>query len=205
MQILFEDEDIIIINKPFGIPATDTALKERLNQKIYIVHRLDTQTTGVLVLAKNQKTAADLCKIIADKNFKKHYLAVVSGECEDTGTMEDELFFDRLKNKSFVAKKERKGTKHASLTYEKVAQKDDLTLVRVNLLTGRTHQIRVQFSSRKMALFGDGKYGSRHNGDIALHCESVEFTHPEKHTKVHITCSPQKDKTPWNAFFGLNE
>ena len=200
MQVLFEDEDIIIINKPFGIPTTDTALEEHLNKKVYVVHRLDTQTTGVLALAKNQKTAADLCKIIADKNFKKHYLAVVSGECEDTGTMEDELFFDRLKNKSFVAKKERKGTKHAVLTYEKIAQKDDLALVKINLLTGRTHQIRVQFSSRKMALYGDGKYGSRYNGDIALHCFSVEFLHPKKHTIVHITCSPEKDKTPWNAF-----
>ena len=124
----------------------------------------------------------------------------MSGECQESGEMQDELFFDRLKNKSFVVKKERKGTKHAALTYERVAQKDELTLVRVNLLTGRTHQIRVQFSSRKMALFGDGKYGSRYNGDIALHCESVEFTHPKKHTKVHITCPPQKDKTPWNVF-----
>lgn len=205
MHVLFEDEDIIIINKPFGVPTTDTAISQRLNEKVYIVHRLDTQTTGVLVLAKNQKSASELSKAIANRNFKKEYLAVVSGECPESDTLEDELFFDKVKNKSFVVKKARKGTKHASLSFEKLKTKDDLSLVKILLHTGRTHQIRVQFASRKMSLFGDGKYGSVKNGKIALHCYSVEFEHPTKHTIVHITCPPPTNQTAWNIFGDFDE
>lgn len=205
MQVLFNDEDVIIINKPFGIPTTDTVLSEKLNEKVYVVHRLDTQTTGVLVLAKNQKSAAELSKAIANRNFSKEYLAVVSGECPESDTLEDELFFDKVKNKSFVAKKERKGTKHASLSFEKLNTKDDLSLVKIQLHTGRTHQIRVQFASRKMPLFGDGKYGSVKNGKIALHCYSIKFEHPTKHTIVHIACPPPSNETAWDIFGNFYE
>lgn len=202
IEILFEDNDIVCLLKPYGAECEKEIpqmLKEKCGE-IYPVHRLDALTRGVMVYAKTKKSAAFLSKEINDNNFKKEYLAVVSGTLSGEGVMEDELFFDRQKRKSFVSKKARNGTKHAKLEYFTLANSDDLTLVLIKLITGRTHQIRVQFSSRGFPLYADGKYGDKHNGKLNLFCKSISFTHPTKHTNIHISESPCVTQNAWNLF-----
>lgn len=202
LQILYKDNDIIAVNKPCTVPVNEEGVKSLVSEygPVFIVHRLDTPTTGILILARNQKSAGEISKSITSGDFKKTYLAVVEGDCPENGDLEDELFFDRRKNKSFAVSRARGGTKHASLSFSRLEKKENLSLVKINLKTGRTHQIRVQFASRKIPLFGDGKYGSRLNGNLALHCTEIEFPHPKKRTIVHVTCPPPTNETPWNIF-----
>ena len=173
MEILFEDGQIAVIVKPAGMASQltprgndcVTALRAHTGGEIFAVHRLDTPTTGVMVYAKTKKAAAFLSKEMAEGRFQKEYLALVHGRPEDpSGDMEDWLFKD-ARNKTYVVKRERKGVKKAILSYETLQTRADetygtLSLVRIRLQTGRTHQIRVQFASRKMPVLGDGKYGA---------------------------------------------
>ena len=202
IEILFEDKDIVCLLKPYGAECEKEIpqmLKEKCGE-IYPVHRLDALTTGVMVYAKTKKSAAFLSKEIAENKFEKEYLAVVSGTLSGEGVMVDELFFDRQKRKSFVCKKARNCTKHAELEYFTLANREDITLVLIKLITGRTHQIRAQFSSRGFPLYADGKYGDKHNGKLNLFCKSISFTHPTKHTNVHISASPCLTENAWNLF-----
>lgn len=148
--------------------------------EIYPVHRLDKEVGGVMVFAKDKKTAAFLSSQVSDRTMEKEYLAVVEGApTEREGQMEDLLFFDRSKNKAFTVKRERKGVKKAILTYRLLDEEKGLSLLRIRLLTGRTHQIRVQLSSRKMPIVGDRRYGSkRESGIIALWSCYISFVHP---------------------------
>lgn len=202
IQILYEDKDIVACVKPVGISSEDELpglLMEQTNSKIYTLNRLDVPVGGVMVYAKNKQAAAKYSHIIArGDDFEKTYLAVCEGAFEQkSGVMEDILFKDSRKNKSFVVKRERKGTKKAVLQYEVKDEKQYngkvFSLVQITLQTGRSHQIRVQFASRRHPLLGDGKYGSKVNCDIALfsHCIRVnDFVF-------------QKDKPdgfPWNLF-----
>ena len=151
-------------------------LKEQLGGEIYPVHRLDRQVGGVMVYARTQKAAAELSRAIQQGTMKKEYLAVVHGDPqEDAGEMQDLLLHDARKNKSYVVSRMRAGVKKARLSYRVLAREEDRTLVQVRLFTGRTHQIRVQFASRKLPLIGDGRYGGG-SGDIALW--SVRLTFP---------------------------
>ena len=192
MEILLEDDDIVVIVKPAGMASQlsptgmdcVTALRERTGGEIYPVHRLDTPARGVMVYAKNKAAAAFLSQEIAEGRFYKEYAALVHGRPEPPeGTMEDWLFKDRG-NKTFVVKRERKGVKKALLTYrtEKTFSTErygELSLVAVVLQTGRTHQIRVQFASRKWPLLGDGKYGARDNASfLGLASRKLTFRHP---------------------------
>lgn len=193
IQILHRDRDIVICIKPVGISSESTEegdglcdkLSRQLGEKyVAALHRLDVGVSGVMAYALNKKSAAFLSKEIAEGRFYKRYLARVYGTfSENEGVMEDLLFKDSRKNKSFVVDKERKGTKYAKLSY-KVLSASELcekptSLVEILLYTGRSHQIRVQFSSRKHPLVGDGKYGAKDNEkNIALVCKSLEFTHP---------------------------
>ncbi len=148
--------------------------------EIYPVHRLDKEVGGVMVFAKNQKAAASLSAQVTDRTMEKEYITAVEG-CPDEkeGTMEDLLFFDRNKNKSFTVRKERRGVKKALLSYKVMAEKDGISLVSVKLHTGRTHQIRVQFASRKMPIIGDRRYGSKRESKIiALWSCRISFVHP---------------------------
>lgn len=190
MEILYSDRDILVALKPAFIssetPPQGAGMPELLREEcgcdIFPVHRLDLPARGLMVFAKNTRAAAFLSKEIAEKRFSKEYLAAVYGAPEERGVFEDLLFRDSKKNKSYVVKRERCGVKKAALEYEllkstKQGQKT-LSLVRVRLITGRTHQIRVQFASRKMPLMGDGKYGAADN--LPLHLQSVRlgFRHP---------------------------
>lgn len=187
MEILFSNSDIIVCIKPAGLPSQETGtvnavslLREITNSEIYPVHRLDTVTSGVMVYAKTKKAAAFLTKEITENRFGKTYLAVVHGEIEpESAVLEDFLFKDSKKNKSFVVKRERKGVKKASLEYKMIETKNGLSLVKIKLHTGRTHQIRVQFASRQHPVYGDGKYGSPVNKPfIALLSHEITFTDP---------------------------
>ncbi len=196
MEIICNNEHFVAAVKPYGISSQENGkdgmpdlLKEQLSLKeIYTVHRLDTVTSGVMVYAKTKKAAAEISKGITDGSFQKEYFAVVHGEVTpQEGIMEDFLFKDSRKNKSFVVKSQRKGVKKASLEYEVQEVKNGLSLVRIRLHTGRTHQIRVQFSSRRHPVYGDGKYGASDNIPfIALFSHKVSFIHPGNGERVSL-------------------
>ena len=155
-------------------------LSEEFGCDIYPVHRLDKEVSGVMVYAKTSKAAANLSAQVSSREMEKHYIATTEkSDLDKEGTMEDLLYFDKGKNKSFVVKRERRGVKKAILQYKEISSTADLTTYSVRLLTGRTHQIRVQFASRKYPLIGDRKYGSKIEGDIGLVSCYIAFRHPK--------------------------
>ena len=209
-NVLFEDKNLIVLIKPVGVSSEDgmiSLLREYLgdtNHYIGVIHRLDTAVSGVCVYAKTKFAAAELSRQIQNGTFIKKYLAVVLGKPEnECGRYDDLLFKDSTKNKSFVVKNERKGVKKASLSYNVLGEHQldngNISLVKIQLHTGRTHQIRVQFSSRKMPLLGDKKYGSRIDCPIALFSHSLTFTHPETKEEMCFTALPPKT-FPFNKF-----
>ena len=163
MEILYEDRDFAVVIKPVGMDSekdVPQALSQQLTGSFYTVHRLDQNVGGVMVYARNSKTAAELTRQIQAGSFQKEYVALVHGAPEPAGDWTDLLFKDSRKNKVFVVKKPRSGVKEARLTYQRL-KAGEQSLVRIQLHTGRSHQIRVQFSSRGFPLVGDHKYGSR--------------------------------------------
>ena len=163
MEILYSDENIAVIVKPVGLDSEKDVpqqLAKQLGGEFLTVHRLDQNVGGVMVYARNSKAAAELSRQIQSGSFAKEYVALVHGTPEETGDWTDLLFKDSRKNKVFVVKKERAGVKKARLTYQRL-RAGERSLVRIRLYTGRSHQIRVQFSSRGFPLVGDHKYGSR--------------------------------------------
>ncbi len=206
MNILFEDKYLVIAQKPAGVPSQPdpsgredmiTLLKKECGGEIFCVHRLDTATSGVMVYAKDSKTAGRLTASLSDEKSIKQYLCVVYSDDAKSGTMRDLLFHDKHKNKAYVVERMRAGVKEALLDYETIAKKEGLSLVMVTLHTGRTHQIRVQFASRKMPLVGDGKYGAKDNCSLALHCFHLAFPHPITKKLVDTVWLPQ---TGWHSF-----
>ena len=216
MEILFEDKHLIICIKPIGFLSQKDAsgspnMVDELNSylklkgssgEIYVVHRLDKNVSGVMVYAKSSVVAAGLSKAIGEQKLNKEYMAVINGCPEEKeGVLKDLLFKDSSKNKTYVVKRERKGVKKASLEYKVVDEKDTdkgiLSKVWIKLHTGRTHQIRVQFASRKMPLLGDGKYGSRENKcDVALWSYRISFIHPITNEMIDCYKNPP-DTYPW--------
>lgn len=208
MKIVFEDRDIIVIEKPVGILSQsdgkgsencESLLNEYIQNKgekgsVYLIHRLDRNVGGVMAFAKNKMAAASLSTQIQNKTFIKEYRALVHSKPEaDEGIMEDLLFKDSRKNKTFVVNRMRKGVKDAKLSYKVLETKDspygEVSLVHIRLYTGRTHQIRVQFASRKMPLVGDGKYGGSDNGaNIGLWSYRLTFVHPRTKEEICFEC-----------------
>lgn len=186
MEILFEDDEIIVCLKPAGIPSEGTGGKTVLSllsereksPSVFSVHRLDRETQGIMVFAKSSRSASELSRQITEKAFVKKYYAVLKGCPEQKkGELCDLLYRDKQKNKTYVVKRMRKGVRVASLEYEIKEEFDGFSLADILLHTGRTHQIRVQFASRKMPLFGDGKYGGG-SGGLCLFAYHLEFYHP---------------------------
>ena len=163
MEIIYSDRDLAVCIKPVGsdseseVPA---ALREALGGDIFPIHRLDKNVGGIMVYARTKQAAATLSKAVQDGLMVKEYVALVHGTPPETGDWEDLLFKDSSKNKVFVVKKERKGVKKARLEFHTLHAGEE-SLVHIRLHTGRSHQIRVQFSSRGFPLVGDHKYGSR--------------------------------------------
>ena len=219
MKILYEDKYIIICEKPIGVQSQSSvggkdmpSLLEKYRRDkgedgyVGVVHRLDTATGGAMIYAKDKGVAGKLSQSIQGDTYKKEYLAVVEGKPEnDAGELRDLLYHDKQKNKSYVVKKSRNGVKEAIAHYRlvKTVELDSgraVSLVSVLLVTGRTHQIRVQFASRGMPLLGDGKYGSRDNATTpALWSSKLEILHPVTNKKICVESCPS-DTYPWTLF-----
>ena len=215
IKILYEDNHLLIIEKPINIPVqkdqtNDIDLitllkeyrKEHENKKgeayLGLDHRLDRPVGGIMVFAKTSKAASRLSEQIRTNNFHKTYLAVVEGTLEENGTYEDYLIKNQKENKSYITSKD-KG-KFSKLEYHVLKTTNNLSLVRINLITGRSHQIRVQFSSRNHPLIGDSKYGNnKDNINIALFAESITFTHPTTKEKITFKLNIP-NKYPFNIF-----
>ncbi|MBE6547565.1 MAG: RluA family pseudouridine synthase [Ruminococcaceae bacterium] len=224
MNILFEDKYLLLCekavgeNSQFSTDGVSKNLPEKLIEYrkskgedgyIGLVHRLDVVTGGVMLYSKDKSLTGKLSELVADKEYKKTYLAVVSGrsECE-CGEMKDLLFHDKQKNKTYVVSKDRRGVKPAALEYKTLQtvilpSGEMASLVEIQLLTGRTHQIRAQFGGRKMPLLGDGKYGSREKDcTCALWSYKANFKHPRTNQSVSVTSIPPS-VFPWNLFDAL--
>lgn len=207
MDILYSDDNIIFCIKPAGVLSQSdekgranmpAILAEICGGEIYPVHRLDLEVSGVMVFAKNAKAAAKMSALTASHDdFKKEYLAVVEGETPENGVLEDLLYHDKNKNKTYVVKRERKGVKKAKLSYERLGVADSevgkISLVKVRLYTGRTHQIRVQFASRGFPLVGDRRYGaSPTDHRICLFSHKIEFVSPFDGKELSFSAYPIK-------------
>ncbi len=180
LPLLYHDKHIAVCIKPVGMDSESqvpAALREQLGGEVFTLHRLDLNVGGVIVYARTKAMAAKLSRVIQDGTMIKEYVAMVHGVPPEAGDWEDLLWKDSKKNKVFVVNRERKGVKKARLEYKRLRVVDNLdatsesqvtdsiaelySLVRIRLHTGRSHQIRVQFSSRNYPLVGDHKYGSR--------------------------------------------
>ena len=217
-EILFEDPFLTVAVKPAGLlsergnPAQSFA--EQLatrnpNGYVGVIHRLDRGVGGVMLYARTPDAAAHLSRQVQEGCLKKEYLAILHGTPDASeGRLCDLLFFDRMRNKSFVVDRKRNGVKDAALSYRVLQSIEHptygaLSLVRVILETGRTHQIRVQFSSRRHPLLGDGKYGAADHCPIALASFRLCFTHPK--TKKPMTVERLPVGEIWEAFSSLSE
>mgnify|MGYP003300090234 CR=1 FL=1 len=193
IDILYKDQSIVVCVKSPGELSQSgkpgeksllTELEEQFGASIYPVHRLDRETGGVMVYARTKEAAARLSDAVAHRELEKEYVCIVRGAPQESeGEYRDLLLHDKQRNKTFVVNRMRGGVKEAILNYRVLKHNEDTSLVRVRLQTGRTHQIRVQFSSRKMPLLGDGKYGGG-KGELALWSCRLAFDHP--HTGEHL-------------------
>jgi len=220
MKILYEDKYLLICEKPIGVESQQSstgkenmlsllsAYRQERGEDGYVglVHRLDTATGGAMIYSKREDMTGKLSSLVQSGDYKKTYLAVVHGVPEEeSGEMRDLLFHDKRRNKSFVCDKKRAGVKEALANYRLIEtveceNGEKMSLIEIELITGRTHQIRVQFASRKMALVGDGKYGSRDNkATCALWSHKVEITHPMTKKSIECKCLPD-NVYPWSLF-----
>ncbi len=217
LNILYEDNHIIVVIKPAGILSqsdiTDTLdmlsliktyLKEKYqkpgNVYLGLVHRLDKQTSGLMVFAKTSKAARRLSESIKTGDFHKSYLAILHGYVLENGVLKD--YLQKIGNKSIVTNKE--NGKYAELAYQRLAylKTEDLSLVKVDLKTGRNHQIRLQFKNIGHPLYGDLKYGNDGNKTLGLYAYKLEFPHPTKKEILSFTNYP--NSLPFKKFKNLN-
>ena len=225
MNILYEDASIVVLDKPAGLSSEEgvpAALRQRWNTPdafVGVVHRLDTGVSGLMVFARTPGAAAALSRQITqsqnayavqdgraegraeEPQFIKQYRAVIAGGPDEAlpaeGTLRDWLFKDSRRGRVFPVSRPRKGVREAVLEYRILKTAGDTSLAGITLHTGRTHQIRVQFASRKHPLYGDGKYGSRFKGDIALQSAGLQFVHPETGEKMEFQLE-KPIKAPWD-------
>ena len=191
LDVLYEDNHIIVVLKPCNILSQSdntgdidmltmvkSYVKDKYNKpgNVYIglVHRLDRPTGGIMVFARTSKAASRLSSEIKNNKMTKSYLAIIPNFKEEKGTYKD--YLKKIDNKSIISNQIT--GKYAELNFEKIKEKDNLSLVKINLVTGRHHQIRVQFSSRGYPLYGDQKYGTENKEQLALFCYKLEFIHP---------------------------
>ena len=214
LRILYEDAHLVLCVKPVGVLSEDSAdgacmpalLRQHYRAQgkpdyIATVHRLDKAVGGVMLFSRRREITGKLTAAIAEHRVTKEYLAVLRGTPEkDSDTLTDLLFRDAAHNKSYVVKRMRKGVREAKLSYRVLGETNELTLVRVRLYTGRTHQIRVQFSARGLPLLGDIRYGSKDaNCSAALWSYRLALTHPVTGERIDVIQPPPK-QYPWDLF-----
>lgn len=194
MEIVYSDNNIVVCVKPVGLDSEKQVpqeLKKQFNTNIYTIHRLDLNVGGVMVYAKTKNAAANLSRLVQEGKMIKEYIAIVHGTPPKDGDWEDLLFKDSRKNKVFVVKRIRNGVKKARLEFKRLSE-GEFSTVLIRLHTGRSHQIRVQFSSRGFPLVGDHKYGSRHKFTTPM-LYSHRITFPYNNQIVSYEKSPEWD------------
>ena len=220
VKVIYEDNHLLVVEKPVNIlsQGDDTNdkdmvnllkqyVKEKYNKpgNVYIglVHRLDRPVGGAMVFAKTSKAASRLSEQVRNKTFKKTYRAVIHGTMnKESDTLKDYLYKNKKTNMVSVVNKNHKDAKNAELSYETLEHKNNLSLVEIDLKTGRPHQIRVQFASRRHPLFGDQRYGQNVNKvgqQISLWSYKIEMEHPTTKEKMEFVCEPPKEY-PWDLF-----
>ena len=206
MEIIYKDEAVLVCIKPAGVLATDEpgGLPELVRQElgeekadVRTVQRLDRAVSGLMVLARGAKAASELSRQIRDGEFEKEYLAVVHGETEDKAELSDLLLRNKARKMTFVVTEPEKGVQEALLDYETLERRAGLSKVRIHLHTGRTHQIRVQFSSRGFPLVGERKYCEPMDEcPLALWSHMIGFTHPRTGERMRFEKEPPS-VWPW--------
>ena len=216
LNVIYEDNHIIVVEKPVNIPSQGdktgdvdmlTIIKEYLKEKynkpgnVYLglIHRLDRPVGGVMVFAKTSKSAARLSEQVRDKVFKKQYLVIANGKFDkETGVLSDYLLKNERKNMSRVVPEGTKNSKYAELDYEilKYDAELNLSVLKINLHTGRHHQIRVQLSSRNHSIYGDQKYGGRgHGKQICLWAYELTINHPITKEEMTFKSIPKMERS----------
>lgn len=207
MEMVYLDRDILVCIKPARVLSTDEPgglpelCREALGDPkadVRTVHRLDRVVSGLMVLARNAKSASELSRQIRDGEFEKEYMAVVHGRPQaEKGTLRDLLGRDKARKMTFVAVEPAKGVQEAVLHYQLLNASEELSRVRIQLETGRTHQIRVQFASRGMPLVGERKYSELDDPcEIALWSCRIGFAHPKTGEKMEFFHNPP-ETFPW--------
>lgn len=205
MEIIYQDSDIVVCVKPPRVLSTDEpgGMPELVRQAlgtedVRTVHRLDRVVSGLMVLARNARAASELSRQIREDVFQKEYLAVVHGTPEeDAGRFYDLLLRDKARKMTMVVTEPGKGVQEAVLTYQVLTKKDSMSRVRIQLQTGRTHQIRVQFASRGLPLVGERKYSTLEDAcEIALWSYRLAFAHPTTGEPMEFILEPRADY-PW--------
>lgn len=209
MKLLYVDEDMVVCLKPAGVRSTDEPggvpelVRAALGDPkadVRTVHRLDQVVSGVMVLARGKAAASELSRQIRENAFHKTYLAVVHGLLPDSGTLRDLLTRDKARRMTFVTQTPGKDAREAVLHYQTRGRTDSMSLAEIQLETGRTHQIRVQFSSRGFPLMGERKYSLLEDScSLALWSYRLAFSHPR--TGAPLVFSHQPPETePWCVF-----
>ena len=210
MEVLYLDEDILVCIKPPRVLSTDEPggvpelARQELGQPqadMRTVHRLDRVVSGVMVLARSAQAASELSRQIREGSFQKEYLAVIHGSpAQDQGQLRDLLYRDKARRMTMVAQEQGKGVQEALLDYQVLGRREGLSLVKIRLHTGRTHQIRVQFASRGMPLVGERKYSPLEDDcQIALWSHALGFVHPTTGKPMSIRKQPPREY-PWELF-----
>lgn len=220
--VLYEDNHVVVVVKPHNVPSQEDEsgdkdmlsmvkeyVKEKYNKEgdafIGLVHRLDRPTGGIMVFARNSKAASRLSKQIADRQMEKVYYAVTTSiPKQKSGILSNELKKDEKNNIVKIVPISEKGAKHAELSYKVLATEEENALLEVKLITGRGHQIRVQFAGINCPLYGDNKYGKEKNKgttNLGLWAGRLEFVHPVSKQKMTFVCQPDSTKEPWSKFY----
>ncbi len=222
LNVLYEDNQVIVVVKPQNVPSqadesgdldllsmVKAYVKEKYNKPgeafIGLVHRLDRPTGGIMVFARNSKSASRLSAELVSHEMKKTYYAVCHGVPQiKSGSLINYLKKDEKENIVKIVPQAEQGVKKAELTYKVLQNSDTESLIEVNILTGRSHQIRVQFAGIGCPLVGDNKYGkdkTRASKNLGLWAGRLEFTHPVSKQKMVFVASPDTSVMPWNKFY----
>lgn len=216
IPIIYEDNHLLVIHKPAGLlsqedhtgrPDALTLCKEYIKKQydkpgnvfLGLLHRLDRPVSGVMVFAKTSKAASRISEQIRARKVRKRYRAVVNGTPPPNGVLEHHLEKDRQKNVVKVVQRPTRESKNAKLSFNTLASNGSLSLVDINLETGRAHQIRVQFADIGSPIWGDKRYGKNESGHIALHAYSFKLEHPTQKEKITFTAELPESE-PWSRF-----
>ena len=220
VSIVYEDNHLLVVVKPPNMPTQADAsgdpdlhgtMKRYIAEKyqkpgaVYLglVHRLDRPVGGLVVLARTSKAADRLSRQVRDKTLARQYVAAVRGTPEEEAELQDWLLKDAATNTVRAVPEGTPGAKDAQLRFARVSSADGLTLVRVRLYTGRSHQIRVQLAHHGMPIWGDARYGGGRPGQqIALWGAHLGLVHPTLKTPMHFDALPPRDAMPWSSFGG---